>query len=182
MLCLEETGCPCDICNRKEVEYRLQKLKIKQKKEEDAFIQECIQTNKKKVNIQHKKTLVKTIYLAVYKGVMLPITLEYLQTMSTYNVKEHLLSLSKETSYYSSLFNRLDSLSLQFSNKRVKKDKYNVVLPYSLCFHLKDRAESYIHEWSNTITYLHTYNVLSPSDGVFKAELYSDDRLSLTRI
>jgi len=188
MLCLEEPGCSCSVCDRKEMEYRMRKLKLqqtqKQKKEEDDFIQECIQNNNKprgkKLNSSRK--LIKTIYVSVYKHTILPIEVDYVDKMKSYNLNPNLKQVATDSNYYTSIFSRLDMLQSQFSNKRVKKDKYNMILPYSLCFHLKDKAEQYISEWCITLTYLHTYGVLSENDGIFKADLYSDLTYSLTRI
>lgn len=180
MNCLEEPGCPCVICDRKEVKHRLQHTKRKQKKEEDSFINACIQEN---TNISiPKEKIINTLYISKYKNVLFPIKLEYLQGMSSYSVKEHLLSLSKNINYYSGIFNRLDYLSSQFSNKRVKKDSHNIIQPSSLSFYLKDKAETHIEEWCNTITYLHTYDVLSQSDGVFKVDIYNTNKHMMTRI
>ena len=184
MNCLEEPGCTCNVCEQREIKYRTQKLQKKKKKEEDDFIHDCIKKNKTHVKSQKRNTLciIQTIYVAKYKDIMLSIGPEYLRSMKSYKVKENLLELSNEISFYSGIFGRLDMLHTQFSNKRVKKDSHSIVLPYSLCFHLKDKASEYVTEWCNTISYLHTYNVLPEKDGIFTLTISSDNKLTFTRV
>jgi len=183
MKCLEEPGCACVHCEQSEKIYRMKKQVKKKKKEEDEFLQECIQLNKTNSQIRcanNKETVLQTIYVIKYKDIMMPISVDYIERMRLYPINPNITK--GDITFSLNVFNRLDALRSQLNTKKVKRDKYNVILPYSLCFYLKDRADSVVEEWCDTISYLHIYKMISHDDGVFEIDVYNTSKLDFKRI